>query len=715
MLGKRRTEFFIMTQIQGISTYSAQYDLRYEVATRVLIKDSWSDSFSTVEYLDAIDAEAMIAPGIGRATFVYRYGKVLNAPETSYRFLSPKELDGKIVQIETVANTGSGERTLWTGVISTESNQIHGDDLGTESGVQTIAAYEIGSVLDRHTLEGAAFEVSSGVAAVIGNMPDFNRRMRYGLSVLGNRTSAKIGGAYVFSADGAEWTNRDIVEYLLAVHYPPGLTFRITGQSDALDAITETHRLEGMSLFRALDSLVDRHRGLGWNLIHDGDGTVDFNVFTLLDADVSVGDVSIPVNENIIDNIYFASDRVVETTVTYTSDSQYDRVNVIGGKIRSCFTVSIEEGTLEKAWTAAEETAYKTQAASENDEKDAERQTDKHIRVYQYYRIPKDWDGESDTGTPGVHSVALPTVNDDGTIDVTAAANRFLSEKSLSRALPIETDAAITNAEPDYQAPIVALLKGENSKYEQTETAGANVRMADSELAIVISPSINHILGLNHFDASTDGSDTEPVYDYEEIIATIAYDTDERLKVRAKVGNFEDIDEPKTLTISVPDASLWYLVPGTMTGVTNGAIVRDSTGGILRDDSPRLRQIAALTLSWYGVRRAILDISWKRITNPGLLGSLIRNVSDSYQKIVSGTVISTISWNFSSGAQTTSLKTSFADIQFKKLITRKDMDVVRSETLDIEKHIANIPSRFRGGGGTGDTVNKLVWNENTQN
>lgn len=782
--------------IQGISPYASDYV--HDVETRVRIKAEWSDSWQTVDYLDAIGGEALTSPGIGQMRLRYRSGSILNAGSTSYRIFSLQELEGKKVQVQTVAHTGSGERTLWTGIITTESIQIFGDDNATTEN-QTIVAYEVGAILDRYTLEGALFEKTEGVAVVIGWMPDFNRRAQYGLSVLGNRSNVKINDAYVFSSDGAVWTNLNIIEYLLAAHPPPGMSFRITGQAEVLDTIVEVHKLEGMSLFKALDSLVDRFRGLGWRLIPDGDGAVSFEVFTLIEKDISVGDTTIPANENIIDNIVVDGDRGVDATITYTSDSQFDRVNVLGSLIKTCFTASITEGTLEKAWTAAEETAYKEPTPSENDERDAERQTDKHLRVYQAYRIPRDWDGESDTGTPAVHSVALPIINDDGTIDVTAAAERFLSEKMLSRAIPIETAAAISGAEPEYQAPIVALPKvgyvvatpidtlsvdfvsfangegvgslletglytvtwtppggsagtpvsvedgetkniagvdtdkfvtvtrtGENALegitditisilWVQSETANANVRMLDSEMGLSIQPSINHILASGSFGTESNGSDIAPIYDYFGIIVTVAYDTDQRLKVRAKVGNFEDIAEPKTLTIPVPNAALWYLTPGTMVGITDGAIVRDAVGGILRDDSDRLRQIAALALAWYGERRAILNISWKRIINPGVLGSFVRSVSDSWNRRLSGTVITTISWNFE--AQETGIETSFADIQFEKIITAKDIDKVQGDVAEMARYLGNLPSRITGGGGAGAgtaTSNTLLWNEREQ-
>jgi hypothetical protein len=784
--------------LQGRTPFASELDLRPDVATRVRIKDEWSDSWRTVDYLDALGGVAKVSPDIGQMRLLYRSGSIMNAGSVSYSTFSLQELEGKKVQVQTVSSPASGERTLWTGVITSESIQIFGDDNGATEN-QVIVAYEVGAILDRHTLKDCFIENVPGVSAnKIGHMKTFNRRASFGLSVLGNMSSLKINDAHVFSSDGAVWTNLDIITYLLVAHPPPGIAFRITGQPEVLDTIIDVHTLEGMSLFKALDSLVDPHRGIGWRLISDGDGDVSFDVFTLIDEDISVGDVTVPANDDIIDNIAVDGDRGITPTITYTDDSQFDEVEVVGGLIRSCFSVSVEEETLEPAWTAAEENAYRLVAPVTNEEKDAERQTDKHLRVFQVFRIPQNWDGEADTGTPATHAVALPTVNDDGTISVEAAAERFLFEKALARALPIETAAAISGAEPEYQAPIVALpvdtfvvtnpisnisvdfvstangpgvgtlsvesissvawtppggVKGApvtlgseetatifgddirkyvivtrssadgltgsatvtiSRRWVQSETVGANVKMMDSEVALKIEPSINHILARDSFDSEIEGSDVEPIYGFYGLNVTVALDTDENIKVRAKVGNFEDIEEPKTLTIQVPDAFLWYLTPGTMVGITDGAIVRDAVGGILRDDSDRLRQIAALALAWYGERRAILDISYARITNPGVLGSFVRSVSDSWNRRLSGTVITSLEWNFESGQQKTTINTSFADIQFEQIITAKDMEKVNNDVAEMARYLGNLPSRFKGGGGDGSTVvndNRVIWQE----
>lgn len=695
-----------MSIIQGISPYSSDYDIRRDVATRILIKDTWDGTWRTVDYLVALSAEAMVAPGIGRATLNYRYGKILNAGETSWRNLEPQELVGKLVQIRTVGNSGNSSKTLWTGVITSETERLDGSDVGVISGEQNIIAYEAGHIVDRHALEGAYFEESSGVAAVINNLPDFNRPGRFGFFVLGNRSLAKIGGCYVFSGDNSVWTNYDIVEYLLTCHAPPGFTFRITGQPEPLAQIVDIHRLEGMSLWGALDSLVDRHRGLGWNLITQDDGVFDFNVFTLLDEPIGVGDAITPANENKIDNLQVASDRGASATITQTEDSQYDRVTVLGDYVKTCFSVSIADGTIEEAWTSTEETAYKTAVSTDNAENDAERQTDKNMRVYQAFRIPTDWDGMVGA------NVAVPSVRDDGTLDVSTVAKSFLANKSLDRALPIKSAAAVTGADPDYLSPIVAFENPTRAnRYEQTETVGATLKVADSELGFSVQPKINHILGFNHFDAVTDGSEIEPIYDWETLVATISFDTDERLRVRAKCENFENIEEPKTLKIFVPDATIWYMVPGTITGVTDGALVTNSTGGTLRDDSARLRQIAVLALAWYSNPRATIDITWRRITNPAVLGAMIQSVSNDYTRRISGTVVSSIEWNFV--RQTTNLKTSFADIQFQKFITKKH-DLIRLRNmLHMEKYLGNLPSRFKAGGGTTVSGDTTIWNEDT--
>ena len=121
---------------------------------------------------------------------------------------------------------------------------------------------------------------------------------------------------------------------------------------------------------------------------------------------------------------------------------------------------------------------------------------------------------------------------------------------------------------------------------------GVTLRVTEGELGVMIEPSINHIFARGFFFATVDGSDVEPVYNPETLIFTVALDTSEKVTVITSTNRTSE--NPTTLSIRIPDAEMHYITPGTVTGIASGALVRTALGGLARDDSERLREIAAL-------------------------------------------------------------------------------------------------------------------------
>lgn len=793
-----------MTRLQTISPRDSSL-VRQDVAVQVRVKDDWSGSWRTVRFLDAVSDESHAGPRIGQATFIYRYGRVMQPGAGRFTSFRPQDLEGNFVQISTVANSATRGGRLWHGVITSEQFRIDGGDVSSSgSGVQTITALELGHILNRKTLRGAYDEFPADTARLIGSMPTFNRRAQFGLGgrVLGNRSDAKIavtpaitGGiseTYVFSADGKIWTHLNILENILGRYAPDGFSFQITGQSEALASIEAVHAFDSFDLWSALNVLIDRRRGLGWALNTTGQGVLDLHVFTVVDRAVSVGDVTIPRNDSVVDNIALDTDYGVSASVQRSSEGRIDRIVVEGARIKTCFSCSIVGvDNLEPAWTSEEQVAYQTPVSADNERNDKERKTDTHRRVYQMYRLPAAWNGEGDTAVWGVGANALPSIRADGTLDVSVVAPLFQFGKSLDRSLPLLKPAAADGAEPEYQEPFAVVIDTEvtpttagtataggsldiglednasevddfytgqtitliagagagqsrtitgydgsfrladvspvpfspppdsGTEYEVTPKVyifvGAKhamtIRPTEGELGIVIEPAINHILAKGFFSADGDGSDVEPIYNPETLIFTLALDTEPRATVATSTNRGGP--NPTTLTIRVNDAEIWYITPGTVTGISDGALIRTALGGLARDDSERLREIAALARAWYGEQRSTLDMRWRRINRPAVLGSYIRSISDSFRRRLAGTVVTTIKHVYTGGAQSTGITTSFAEMDFQS--TSRAATAMQASLNSIRQRIGNLPVRF-GGGDTGAVAAgaRLVWNEDSK-
>jgi hypothetical protein len=96
------------------------------------------------------------------------------------------------------------------------------------------------------------------------------------------------------------------------------------------------------------------------------------------------------------------------------------------------------------------------------------------------------------------------------------------------------------------------------------------------------------------------------------------------------------VPSPETkpeLTITLPDCHYWYVAPGTeydvgvgATGVpiqtANGVLITGLPANVVRDDTDRLRQVAAYLRWWFSKRRQAVTIPLKlpgKYAEPGML------------------------------------------------------------------------------------------------
>ena len=130
------------------------------------------------------------------------------------------------------------------------------------------------------------------------------------------------------------------------------------------------------------------------------------------------------------------------------------------------------------------------------------------------------------------------------------------------------------------------------------EAKGIGVYALQNEWGVLLSASPNHLLAKYHF-ALANPTETDPAYDYDKLVATIALETDHRLELFYEVpGGDESIIE-----IPVPDAQLWILKGGTIVEADPKDLIGLWTSGgndrVLRNDSPRLALIMAGAIARY--------------------------------------------------------------------------------------------------------------------
>jgi hypothetical protein len=735
-----------MGLVQTIAPQSSGEITRVE-QVEVRVKRTWESGWESAPYLYPVSSLCQTFPGIGRAQFEYDYGYLARPDQSSFSRYRPLDLAGYFAQIVVVG--WGGEEVLWVGILDIDSEQVDGSVHGA-SGRQVLQGFELGHLLDRVTLTKCwAYDPRLTAVVNVGSLPDFNHKGLVGLQTLGNRSTGKAvhpetgGTSYVFGGS-ATWSNLDILEYLLTWHSAGPFTWVLSGQYGVLSQISEIHRFEGMTLWHALGDLIDRRRGLGWRVIPSESGVLILHVFSVLGDPICFGDVTIPGNPDRIPNLRLDTDVTIDGCLMHNSEATvFDEIEVIGEPITTCFTVSFADGSLERGWTESEFQAYvdlnelgsNCADATLNDQVRAQ---DKYKVVFQKYRISPFWNGlqVSSYGSFPVFPVCLTN----GTIDPTVSAGFIRNFKSLERHLPFTKPATIAGAEPEHQEPLVFFTLSPTSGGSyliQADTPGdakCSVRMADGELGLMVEGKINHVLAKGIFlpqEGYSTATKIEPLVDYRSMYATVAVKTDENLRVVVQARPVQDGQMPRRLTIKT-DGDLWYVAPGTVTGLLpvyvpppdpNDIILHPGywtmtlnrvAGGVVYDDSPRLRQIGLMAAAWYGQSRLALQVGWQKLTVPAPLGAYLDSVSTAGRRLAAGTVVTAIEHDYLKCR--TELRTSYLDLDFLTSVSKGDrkFSFFDKRLRKLERRGANLVDRSGGGGG-GTQIYKngdwLAWAE----
>lgn len=636
----------------------------------VWVKQFWSDDWIFVQYLDCIQAKEAAPPTLGSAQFLWRYGLIDQFEDADYVRHDPFWLMDWYVQLRT--HSSFGESALWTGQIQRDALDMWAinTDAGITPGNQTLGAFSLEYILQRRRIDATYVE---GGTVAVDRREVFNRPFKVGLAIMGgNRSASRNGdGVYTFSTDGFDWSVIDIIQYILNYFQPAAIPFVITGQTSILNQIVgETFDLWGMTPFDAFNKLINRRRGVGWRVITTGSGNSELNVYSLASEQVSFGEFSLPANSNQVSLVF--DDLIdMEPQLSIDRGDMVDTIHVVGEPVKTMFSVSIRNATLEEGWTVPEQTSYEEST-------DEERKTDKYLRVFQFLRVPNGWDHTFD-GLDGFGAEFVnPLVLDDGTVDLTQQDSHWSGSevfRHFEDQLPVQVEATIDDAAPEYLKPF---LLGENpdvtdeyhhvEKLDVVELEEYSLRMSDRELGLSTEGKINHLLGLNNFTAIEETEIDEEI-DYTRLIGTIFMAQDTNIRVLYKLPTNSASEAGRTLLIPVQGAEFWWQAGGTVLGVTDGVLQFGPVeGAVLRDDSARLRAIANAAAVWYGSQKATLSYVHKGIATFHRVGTMIRNAATTafiFEQI--GTTVTSRTWHFGE-TMTTTIQTGYSELDTQLLV-----------------------------------------------
>lgn len=651
----------------------------YQVGAEVYVKSNWADEWTWVPWVQPLSVEEGVGTQTGRAEFEYHYGPIARAELGVQDTYFPYFLSGTYIAVNVFDQYG--EALLWIGVVEADTAMPHGSDVF--AGKQTFVAYELSAILDRYTLYGSITE-----NGYIDRPLIFNRMRERGQVNFGNRGATTVGidSVPVFSDTNAVWNAYNVLQYILwwYVNYYPdgtarGLQFEIVGDTGILETIEEEWDLHGLTALQAIDKLIPRQRGVGWRIVTTQD-VVYIWVFSAFTDPVVVGSEVIDANSL---QVYtdFTQNRNVALRLMFDKQNEYDFLMVMGGHVYSCFTLSVADGTLSRAWNTPDEEGYKAGssiAGAVAADHDALRSEDAYDEVYQRFIIPTDWDFFAGDGEGGTQYNAVPGIDYYGNVDASITPNVFALGAAFQRELPF--------AAPSFNADTPAYLRcfgfvnipttddpPEDRWYrlDRLDPAGhqnCSIDVADDSLAVWIRPAINHMAALNHFDSGdvgTEESDQEPVWDWQDYIVTVNYRTDTRLQVSGYIPNKIPTELGKTKILEIPDTEAWYVVPGTVHYISDYALQHHS-GGLLRDDTDRLRRIGQLASAWYAQPRSVVQYEIGTISLAHPVAYMIRGVLTAEGFTEVSTVVTRRTWRFG-GRQSTAVETSYIDIDFAQI------------------------------------------------
>lgn len=683
----------------GATVYNAtpQGTVKGPVWHTVYVKRYWYDEWEYVPYMDCLSCTEAAAPSVGHAMFRYNYGYILRKGNALWYQYDPIDLNGWYVCV--YAHDYYGDVGLWIGVIDSCDVEPHGTSTHSQ-GTLTFPAYGIEHTLDRRVIIGSYTDIG-----YIDRTLKFNKRDRRGLVSFGNRSNSVDGnGAYYFSTNNNQWTNLQIINYLLS-NFTDGLTYQVVGATATLDATIDEHDFHGKTVLQALNELIDHKRGLSWRIYTDGYNYIYIYVFSILQNALYVGTNYVPANEDqAVVDIRDAIDGRLK--ISMSDLNRYDSIIVRGNRISTCCTLSIADGTLSPGWTAEQETAYKAGSSAPDATKydhDKERSTDKYNHVYQMFTVPSDWNFYAADGEGGALYNTVPYCWYDGTVDFDTEGSAWPTGLEFERILPIEAESPEFGGEMDYRDPFI-ILKATDAEDNEAYHFGdkldalanhSNIafRNVDGKLAIILRGRIPHLLALNHFDGAAE-SDIEPLYDYSDLIATVFFETDTYLQLIQTIPGNPISETGRTKLIEMRDAHYWWVVPGTVTDITDGALVK-SAGGAVRDDSDLLRQTATLAAAWYGQQRATAELTIENINMMLPVGSLLIGTVEGWHLRDIGTVVTSRTWDLVN--RKTIIQTGFRELDKRE--SEPGMRYLRKiDNMPTKPQKSSVPPQRRTGG-----------------
>ena len=689
-------------------------------AHRVYTKTNWNEQWTLQTNVYANRCTFSCSPDMPEAELQYNYGAVMRPGLVVHDSSTPKELLNQYVKIEIDQDAPTATKS-WYGVIIDDGRQRDGnfDNRNLQSGIQRMYCRGLEFLLQRKIVDtsfvlgygGNEIEIHRGVGFNLGGGTEGATYYEPNMWGGGN-----LGPVFCESLDDCEpWSQEDILQYLIAYHPPQDcmgvdqIGWQVDfGTSKILKGTKVTLHPHGKNLHAILNELIDRRRLIAWYVDvaigAGGSETPTITVFSFNRFQFNLPDgQAIPPNSDTTVWDLDADVALDPPQIHKSAANKFDQVIARGERLGACWTISDSTTTLEKDWPTALATSYNTAASAMGfyaalDDYDKEnanqraRAADWLMKVYKYFRVPLSW-----PGTVSGHIVCPdPEIaNGNTSVKYWMPGLRFLprlpllTEHNYTAAITTPSspaDSTLAGSKAEYLRPFAVLKKvaTEGTCYhyldrlsrghvdDMVEAGGiewsASIRMQEDAFGVIVEVhgAPQHVIAATEFVAC-DTVDAEgwPAEDsWQNMFCTVFAEFDSYAEAKWPLSPIAStLDQLRELIIEVPNARLDYLVEGTIWGIDADGSKLEAGGGYIRDDRPRLKNIARAAYEWYSVDRNAITVTQRQLTCPFNLGNLILAIGQSANDangVTVNTCVTSLAFDFR--AQTATVTTQFAEL-----------------------------------------------------
>lgn len=573
---------------------------------------------------DAEILSAQVASGahdIGRFTFSLKWGNQHMQPwESAQGQTMPERFINQWARL--TIYDGEDSQIVACGKIAADDREF----FGRVAGIQTFTAYGPGQILRR-----IGVYQSRWADATAGDRLDWIPpvNMRSGKAeVSGNRSDDPTEDGYAYGGK-KQWTHKQYLEYLLSEFVDEseddGPSWTLTGQSYVLDQFTDPVRVQASTTAAdLLRRLVPERFGLDYTFRITDDG-FEIEVFSLSASATSYGETTIPANPNRISFDLTESPQVT-IRLAQTEDHGYGRLTVLSARAIVCTTLDFgdeeenREPSLEPRWSEDDYDDYLEGTGNDEDPPslhDAIRTRGKWRSVFADFGAPDDWQEKPE-----------PQFDENGRVQQQPASAFQLTDRATLAWTPLQAgwdysqnppqkqpNADTDATEAEFLPPQVWL--GQPSEDEPDEDTAIWVPVANCghsigvaapqhDWGVILHATPHHIIAMcedGGFDPAEHATEHEPVYDYHNLRATIAFESDHRVRLSKAIPNAAPSDGE--LVITVEDAQCWILAPGTMVGVNDEMqpVISPDQFVEIRNDVAKLEAVMAGAIARYQAGR----------------------------------------------------------------------------------------------------------------